>query len=452
MTTNDQPKQASLAPRVGVTAGRAIRGTTRRGFIRAGVLGGLGVSLADLLKLEACGAVAESARGRSAIFIYLNGGQSHLESWDLKPDGGEVAGEFKPISTNVAGLQICEHMPRLAAQADKYCVLRGIKDAIGAHRPAQLLMRTGNRAVPSLSYPDVGSVVAKQHRSPVGIPPFVSLPVGRKIETVASPGYLGVAYGAFRVNEDPNADDFSIRALSSPEGMSLARVSARMELMKQLDTVFRDVDRANENLDGMDRFYQQAFDILQSEKTREAFDLNRESDTLRDHYGRTSLGQACLLARRLIEVGVRCVTIDFGGWDTHQKNFSTMKDELLPPWDAALAALLEDLHDRELLDDTFVWSTGEMGRTPTINKNAGRDHWGKAMSMVMAGGGVRGGQVLGQTDEKGAEVTEVAGTPEDAAASALRALGIDHKKEFQTSTGRPITIVRNGDPIADLFG
>jgi hypothetical protein len=363
-----------------------------------------------------------------------------------------VAGEFKPVDTNLPGLRVCEHMPKLATQADKYCVLRGIKDSIGAHRPAQLLIRTGNRAVPSLSYPDVGSVVSKEHQSPIGVPPFVSLPVGRSSGGSESPGYLGVAYSPFRVNEDPNADDFSIRALSSPQGMSFARVQSRTALMKQLDTAFRDVDRANDNLAGMDSFYQQAYDILRSAQTRDAFDLGRESDKTRDNYGRTSLGQACLLARRLIEAGVRCVTIDTGGWDTHQKNFTQMKDVLLPPWDAALAALLEDLHARGLLDDTLVWSTGEMGRTPTINKNAGRDHWGKAMSMVMAGGGVRGGQVLGQTDEKGAEVVDVAGTPEDAAASALNALGIDHKKEYHTSTGRPIQIVHDGAVIEKLFG
>ena len=425
--------------------------SSRRDFLRAGVLGGLGLNLAELLRRESLGEASPTARGKNAIFIYLNGGQSHFESWDPKPDGGDVAGEFKPIDTNVSGLRISEHMPRLAAQADKYCVLRGIKDAIGAHRPAQLLMRTGNRSSPSLAYPDVGSVIVKEYRSPVGIPPFVSLPVGRSSGGAESSGYLGVAYSPFKVNEDPNADDFSIRALTSPEGMALGRTQSRMELMRDLDTAFRDVDRLNENLDGMDQFYQQAFDILRSRSTREAFDLTRESVQIRERYGRTGLGQACLLARRLIEVGVRCVTIDFGGWDTHQNNFARMKDELLPPWDTALAALLEDLHQRGMLDSTLVWSTGEMGRTPTINNNSGRDHWGKAMSMVMAGGGVVGGQILGCTDDQGAEVVDLAGTPEDAAASALCALGIDHQKEYHTSTGRPIQIVRDGNVINRLL-
>lgn len=427
-------------------------GTTRRDFLHAGLLGGLGIGLGDLLRLEAEGETGPTSDSRNAIFIYLNGGQSHFESWDPKPEGGESAGEFKPIPTTLPGLEICEHMPKLAMQAERYTVLRGIKDAIGAHRPAQLLMRTGNRSVPSLAYPDVGSIVAREHRSPVGIPPFVSLPVGNSSGGTASPGYLGVAYSPFRVNEDPNAEEFNIRALSTPDGMSFARVEKRMSLMKRLDTAFRDVDRDNDNLDGMDRFYQQAYDILCSPNTRRAFDLSREPDAVRDRYGRTSLGQACLLARRLIEVGVRCVTIDTGGWDTHRNNFTMMKETLLPPWDAALAALLEDLDLRGLLETTFVWSTGEMGRTPKINNSAGRDHWGKAMSMLMAGGGVRGGQVLGRTDKQGAEVVNKAGIPEDAAASALYALGIDHKKEYHTSTGRPITIIHDGDPIGPLFG
>jgi uncharacterized protein (DUF1501 family) len=200
----------------------------------------------------------------------------------------------------------------------------------------------------------------------------------------------------------------------------------------------------------MDRFYQQAIGILQSPRTRAAFDLSTEPPALRDRYGRSSIGQGCLLARRLVEAGVRCVTIDFGSWDTHQNNFAVMKNDLLPKWDAALAALLEDLHVRGLLESTLVWSTGEMGRTPRINSDAGRDHWGRAMSMVLAGCGLRSGQVYGRTDAQGADVTAEACTPEDVAATALHALGIDHMKEYHTSTGRPIHIVREGRVLRRL--
>jgi uncharacterized protein (DUF1501 family) len=201
----------------------------------------------------------------------------------------------------------------------------------------------------------------------------------------------------------------------------------------------------------MDRFYQQAFDVLRSARTREAFDLNKEKKELRDRYGRTSLGQGCLLARRLIEAGVRCVTIDYGSWDTHQRNFAFMKDQLLPTWDTAVAALLEDLHDRGLLENTLVWSTGEMGRTPTINGSAGRDHWGKAMSMMLAGGGIKNGQVLGASDKQGAEVISGGCKPEDVAATILKVLGIDPRKEYDTPAGRPIMLVREGKLIPELM-
>ena len=425
---------------------------SRRNFVQAGMLGSLGVGLADLLRLEAEGKVANDRRGKSAIFVFLDGGQSHLESWDLKPDAGDTAGEFKPIGTNVSDLHVCEHMPRLAMQADKYAVLRGVRDAIGVHGRGMSFVRSGNRPRASLKYPDIGSVVSKELASPRGVPPFVSLPIQLTNSTVESPGYLGVAYRSFAVSGDPSSKGFDVRALSTPEGMSLRRVDRRQSLVKRLDTAYRDVELANPNLDGMDRFYQQAFDILRSPRTREAFELSREEVAVRERYGQTAVGQACLLARRLVEAGVRCVTIDFGGWDTHRDNFTTLKDKLLPPWDAALASLLEDLHDRGLLESTLVWSTGEMGRTPTINKNAGRDHWGKAMSMVMAGAGIRGGQVVGSSDTKGAEVVDVAGTPEDVAATALYALGIDHHQEYRTATGRPIQIVRDGELIQPLLG
>lgn len=233
--------------------------------------------------------------------------------------------------------------------------------------------------------------------------------------------------------------------------MSLERASKRMWLVEQIDTAYRGLDLDNDNIEGMDRFYRQAYEILRSDATKRAFDLSREKDALRDRYGRSKVGQACLLARRLVEAGVRCVTIDFGGWDTHRQNFSTLKDKLLPPWDAALAALLEDLDDRGLLANTLVWSTGEMGRTPKINKDAGRDHWGKAMSMMLAGGGIAGGRVRGKTDEQGAEVVDEPCTPKDVAATALHTLGIDPRTEYHTSTGRPVMAVGEGRVLRDLF-
>ena len=409
----------------------------------------LGIGLADLLRAE-----DSSGKGRSeksAILVYLDGGQSHLESWDMKPDAGETAGEFKPSGTNVDGIQVCEHMPFLAKQADKYCVLRGVEKAIGVHGIGMQYVRSGNRPVPSLTYPDIGSVISKEFSVAKGILPFVSLPISRTNQTIETPGYLGVAYGSFGVNGDPNAEDFSVRALRPPGGMSPQRLFARRNLTWQLDTAYRDIDLANSNLEGMDGFYARAWDILHSEKIREAFELDRESPKTREVYGRTSIGQGLLLARRLVEAGVRCVTLDFGGWDTHKDNFNTLKNKLLPPWDRGMAALLSELSDRGLLDTTLVWSTGEMGRTPTINKNAGRDHWGSAMSMMLAGCGIQGGQVIGATDKTGARVIEDPCTPADVSASALHALGIHHTREYHTPTGRPVMIVREGNVIEKMF-
>jgi uncharacterized protein (DUF1501 family) len=422
----------------------------RRDWLKAGLFGGLGLNLANILRADAAKSAGDATRGKNAIFIFLDGGQSHMDSWDPKPEGGETAGEFKSIKTNLPGLEVCEHMPRLARQADKYAVLRGVRDAIPVHGSGMTLVRAGNRPRSSLTYPDIGSVIAKEHAAPPGIPPFVSLPVRMTNSTVEKSGYLGVAYRSFAVREDPNAENFTVRALTMPTGPAATRTAARASLLSQLDTAYRDVDLADESIAGMDRFYQQAFDILRSPRTREAFDLSREKKGTRDAYGRTPLGQGCLLARRLVEAGVRCVTLDYGSWDTHQRNFTTMKNELLPTWDTAVAALVEDLADRGLLDTTLVWSTGEMGRTPTINKDAGRDHWGKAMSMMLAGGGIKNGQVLGATDKQGADVTEGGVKPEDVAATVVTALGIDPRTEYPAN-GRPITLIRDGNPIPQLL-
>ena len=429
---------------------RFSHGISRRDWLKAGLFGGLGLSLANVLRADAAKPAGDKSRGKNAIFIFLDGGQSHMDSWDPKPDGGEAAGEFKPIDTNLPGLQVCEHMPKLARQADKYAVLRGVRDAIPVHGSGMTLVRSGNRPRSSLTYPDIGSVIAKEHAAPVGVPPFVSLPVRMTNSTVEKSGYLGVAYRSFAVREDANAENFTVRALAMPTGPAATRTDARSTLLSQLDIAYRDIDLADQSIAGMDRFYQQAFDILRSPRTREAFDLGREKKETREAYGRTSLGQACLLARRLIEAGVRCVTIDYGSWDTHQRNFATMKNDLLPTWDASLAGLIEDLDRCGLLDSTVVWSAGEMGRTPTINKDAGRDHWGKAMSMVLAGGGIKNGQVMGVTDKQGAEVTDGACKPEDVAATILSVLGIDPRTEY-IAGGRPITLIRDGSPIRQLM-
>ncbi|MBT4867917.1 MAG: DUF1501 domain-containing protein [Planctomycetaceae bacterium] len=435
------------------TSKRYCDGIDRRDFLKAGALGSLGISLAGLLKREAEGGFVGDSVRKNAIFIYLPGGQSHHDTWDMKPDStdADVRGEFRPIPTNLPGLDICEHLPKLAQQADKYALIRSVQHTLAAHAPGQQYMRSGNKPIPSLEYPNHGSVIAKEHSSPAGIPAYVSLPVSRTNGGVETPGYLGVAHSSFAVGGDPNSADFSVRALAMPGGLTLGRIEKRIAFMQGLDTAFRKVDLESQALDGMDKFYQQAYEILNSSAARKAFDLNKVDAKTREKYGRTPFGQACLLALRLVEAGVRCVAIDFGSWDTHRTNFPTLKDRMLPAFDKGVAALLEELYLRGLLDETVVWSTGEFGRTPKINPNAGRDHWARAMSMIMAGGGIRGGQVIGKTDKKAQEPVSAPYSPDDAAASFLHALGIDHKKEYHTPTGRPVTISRNGSPISELF-
>lgn len=425
-------------------------GIRRRDFLKAGTLGFLGLSLADYLRHAS--AAGTAAADKSAIFIYLGGGQTHMDTWDLKPDApAEIRGEFKPITTNVPGIQISEHLPRMAKQADKYAIIRGASHNLAAHAPGQMFLRTGNRPLPSLQYPGYGSVVTKEYGAAPGVPPYVSLPVASTNGGAETAGYLGVAYNPFSVNDDPNKDNFSVRALALPEGLSMERIDGRRGLLEGLDTTFRKVEVKSQDLAGMDKFYQQAFEILNSPKAREAFDISKESAEVRDRYGRHSFGQACLLARRLVEAGIRFVSIDFGGWDTHRNNFITLKDDKLPKLDQGMASLLEDLAGRGMLAKTGVLMTGEFGRTPKVNGTAGRDHWARAMSIVMAGAGIKGGQVIGKTNDKGEEPIERPVTPEEVAASFYHSLGIDPHKEYHTPSGRPVHIVRDGKVIKELF-
>ncbi len=431
-------------------------GLTRRGAIKAGVAGAFGLSLASLLRLEAgqpAAAQAATSSGKNAIFIFLTGGQSHIDTWDMKPDAGDKKGEFASIATNNSDLRVCEHMPYLAKQADKYAIVRNVSHTQGAHSPGQRYLQTGNRKIPSLEYPDYGSVVSKELRAPRGVPQYVLLPSGGSNSASYSAGYLGVAHGPFTALGDASAKNYSVRALATPAGLTAGKIDARQRLLQRVDSRFRNVGLSNQELEGMDKSYQKAFDILQSQAVRKAFDIGSESDKVRDQYGRHKFGQSCLLARRLIEAGTRCVSLYSGGWDTHQSNFGELKNTLLPPWDQGLAALLADMHGRGMLENTVVWCTGEFGRTPTINdKNAGRDHWPRAMSMLYAGCGIRGGQLLGKTDKTASEPVDESYSPDDAAASFYRAIGIDHLQEYHTPDGRPVMIVANGKPIEKLWG
>ncbi|MBC7816013.1 MAG: DUF1501 domain-containing protein, partial [Planctomycetaceae bacterium] len=373
---------------------------TRRNAIQAGVLLiGFGLSLSRYLRLTSA-EEAKSAKGKSAIVINLGGGPTHLDTFDLKPDApAEFRGEFNPIDTNVAGIQISEHLPKLATCADKFAILRGVSHAIAGHELATSYLSTGSRPVPSLIYPGYGAVVSKELSGSADLPHFVAIP-----ETPQKPGYLGVRYAPLRTNATPKAGTpFSVRGIALEDGQSIEQFQKRQKLLTQLDTTFEGQAANSKLLDGLDKFDQQAFDMISSPHAREAFDVSLEQPDVAQPFGETKFGMSCLLAMRLISAGVRFTTINFGGWDTHGNNFKSCKEGLLPSLDQGLSALFNTLAARGLLDSTTIFVTGEFGRTPKLNQRSpegGRDHYPRCMFMVMAGGGIKGGQVLGESDDK----------------------------------------------------
>lgn len=424
-------------------------GVRRRDFVRVGALGGSSVTLANWLRWSEA-APAKSARAKAAIFINLAGGPSHLDTFDMKPDApDEYRGEFRPISTNVAGIQICEHLPRLAACMDKFAILRGVSHSLAAHELGSQYVNTGNRPIPSLEFPAYGAVVTKELGGPENLPLNVAIPRSPK-----NAGYLGVRYSALATGSTPKqGQPFAVRGISLGQGLELTDVQRRQRLLQDLDRTFEAVERQSELVDGIDRFTEQAHTIITSPRAREAFDVSKESPAFSAPFGSTAFGQSCLLASRLVESGVPFVTIDNGGWDTHNDNWTKLRETLLPPLDEGLAALFTGLEQKGLLDSTTVFVTGEFGRTPKINRErGGRDHFARCMFMLMGGGGVRGGQVLGGSDAKGEAPSERSFAPDDVAATFYHTLGIDPHKEYQTSTGRPVMIVRDGNVIRDLLG
>jgi hypothetical protein len=438
-------------------------GVPRRDFLRIGAISGFGVgmTLQEFLGRQALAAapgVAGAplqqgsatqlpARAKAAIFVRLGGGPSHMDTFDLKPDAPEThRGEFKPISTNADGVQICEHLPMLAKCADKFAVLRGVSHTLAAHELGTLYMGTGNRPIASLSFPTFGAVVSKELGSEKELPGFVAVPSQGNNPT----GYLGVEYGPFDTGATPlPGKPMEVRGLAL-RGVTLTDVDRRQNMVSKYDTAFGSFAKEDKILRGMDEFGQKAYEMMRSTKAREAFDLSREPESISGLFGSTPFSQSCLLAARLVESGVRFVTVQLGGWDTHSDNFAALKRKNLPDLDHGLSGLFQALAAKGLLETTAVYVTGEFGRTPKINLRAGRDHYPRAMFCLLGGGGIRGGQVLGASDEKGEGPKDKAITPDDIAATFYGLLGIDVRKEYLTPSGRPVMIVRNGEFLRDL--
>jgi uncharacterized protein (DUF1501 family) len=431
-------------------------GLSRRQFLRVGGLSALGLSLPHFLRLQQAAAAAGNPAKKSVncILMWMQGGPSHHETFDPKPDApAEIRGEFSTVPTTLPGIRISEHLPLLAKQTDKYSIIRGHDPKNGSHGIADHLMMTGHKFNPALPFPCYGSVVAKERGYKDGMFPFVQL--GRNIDRRFNggiAGFLGDEFNAFEVHDDPNAPRFQVRDLSLGSDAERARMERRYAMLSEMDRYQKQVEERAQAVKARDSFYEKAHGLITSPAAKRAFDLEQEPDRMRDFYGRTTFGQSCLLARRLIEAGVHFVTVTSGGWDTHQNNFRSLKERLLPPLDRGYSALLQDLHSRGLLDSTLVVWFGDFGRTPKINPSAGRDHWATAGVACMGGGGVKTGEVVGATNALGEFVIDNPVTPQDLAATIYHALGIPLHTWYRAQDGRPIELVPEGKPIRQLVG
>jgi len=444
-----------------MTVKRFCDGVTRRDFIHLGTAGllGAGFSLPNLLQAEERAAArGQATRDISMIYLFLHGGLSTIDTWDMKPNApAEFRGEFRQIPTNVTGIQTCEHLPRLAQVMDKFSLIRSFRHHNSDHGAADHYMLTGffpgagfNPSLsPNNQRPSFGSIIARKLGPRAGVPPYVCLP---KMHPSCGSAYLGSTVAPFVIDADPNAPNFSVPDIVPPPALATDRLDARRELLRQLDRYQQSVERqANQNTRAVSDFQREAFNLMVSREARRAFDLQAEPDRLRDDYGRHTLGQSCLMARRLVEAGVRCVTIDHSNWDTHDNNFSTLRRDLLPALDSSLSALLRDLSERGRLANTLVVVSGEFGRTPRINNNAGRDHWGPVFTVALAGGGVHGGRVIGASDARAERPANNPHGPENLAATICHLMGIDPTEDLHSPDGRPMAIVNSGRVIQDLL-
>jgi hypothetical protein len=421
---------------------------SRRQLLRLGFAGGIGLSLSDIFRLNASGAVAESPKADSIIYLFLQGGIAQQESWDPKPNAPvENRGMFGSIPTALPGIRFNELMPQTAQIADRLTVIRSMTHGENDHDRGVHIMFTGYDPSPVVSYPSFGSVVAHQLGERNEMPPFINLP--QQIDDASGPGFLPSRFNGFSLGSDPAKDDFRVRDLQIPQGVSERRFRSRKEMLSAVSETFVK-QYAGDQLETRDAFYQQAYDLIHSERAKRAFDLKREKDSTRDAYGRSEVGARLLLARRLVEAGVRFITVQYGEWDHHAKLEPGIKKHV-PPFDQAFAALVSDLEQRGMLDRTLVVASTEFGRTPSINTLAGRDHWGKVFSIAMAGGGMQRGLIYGASDAIAAEPVEDPLTIPDWTSTMYHLLGINSHDTLMAPGNRPIEIARGGKVRRELL-
>ncbi|OAI54722.1 hypothetical protein AYO44_14340 [Planctomycetaceae bacterium SCGC AG-212-F19] len=428
-------------------------GITRREFLHVGALSALGLGVADAMRLRA--SAAEGGALPNCILIWLDGGPSHLDTFDLKPDApADVRGPFKPIATKVPGIQICEHFPRLAQQTDKLCIIRSMTSELGEHNFGSHYLLTGAKPSPVLEYPSFGSVVAHCRSGKQVLPSYIAVP---NASPQGGNGYLPGSCRPFAVGGDPARPDFRVRDLEAPAAMPGARLERRRDFLSAVDQLSRQIEDGPARAE-RDAHFEQAYRLIFSPATKKAFDLTQEQPELRNRFGMQRLGQSCLLARRLVEAGCPFVTVTDATWDTHTLIERNLKEGFvggtngrIPQLDQALATLLADLDDRGLLQTTLVIAMGEFGRTPKLNSNAGRDHWPRAFSVLLAGAGVKAGLVVGKSDSRGESPADRPVSPTDLARTIYSLLRIDPDRELHTADGRPVQVVSGGKVIRECL-
>ena len=433
-------------------------GVSRRQLLRVGGLGFASLSLPTLLRLQAEAKANPSVQAKtrddlSVILLWMQGGPSHIDSFDPKPDApAEIRGEFGVIDTTIPGVKFAEHLPLMAQSLDKFTVIRNGYSYNGGHGIADAYMLSGWRFSPSTVYPSYGSVVAQELGYRKGMPPYVQLgPWVDKMNAGGQAGYLGSEHNPFIINDDPNGGTFNIDGITLPGGMSAGRFTRRQRMLSRFDSWQRTVEKNANDVGAMDAFYEKAFSIVTSPAAKRAFDLSQEDPKLRDKYGRHRTGQSYLLARRLVQSGVRLVNVSVPSWDTHANNFAALKGSLLPQLDSAYSALLDDLDRLGMMDNTVVLWLGDFGRTPKINSAAGRDHWVGSTVFTIGGGGFKTGQVIGSSNQYAEQPVGKPIEIEDIAATLYHVLGIPLDKHFVSPDGRPFKVNPGGRVLHELL-
>jgi len=428
-------------------------GSSRRGFLKAGFAGGIGLSLANFFAMKKAQADLKNyenfeGTAKNVIFIYLPGGCAHQETWDPKPYAPvEYRGPMSSIDTNVSGIRINQMLTQTAQVMDKITICRSMTHGEAAHERGTHNMFTGYRPSPALQYPSIGSVVSHELGPRKNLPPYVCIP--NQPNEFAGTGYLSSSYAPFGLGADPAADGFQVKDLNLPNGIDDSRFTTRRNILDRVNNHFLEKEKAD-NLTALNTFYDRAYSLIGSPEAREAFNIDAEDAALRDRYGRNPAGQRMLMARRLVEAGVRFVTLTYGGWDMHDNIEGGIRNQV-PSFDQGFATLLRDLEERGLLKETLVCIASEFGRTPKINATAGRDHWPKVFSVVMAGGGVKGGQVFGSSDSTASEPEDNPLSVVDWATTIYHTIGIVADKELMAPGDRPIEIVDGGKVRKELL-